>query len=209
MKVIEKKRKTRSDKKKEVKPTLPLKLRECIYRISYITNTPVKDVAESLCESGITSRKVMDHLSQYFRRDIRLLNTLYLGDLDRPSLQKKTKEAKERISIKFSQGTYENISSLSYALDVTPTKATMLLLEASIKNSEFINEYVEKHLGSYITEGKIKELKKVLRFINDNNPYEEEFSWTHLISYFFDELKSGSSNIKNTINEWIDKNKMD
>jgi hypothetical protein len=209
VKVIEKKRKTRSDKKKEVKPTLPLKLRECIYRISYITNTPVKDVAEYLCESGITSRKVMDHLSQHFRRDIRLLNTLYLGDLERPSLQKKTKEKKERVTIKFSQGTYENISILSYALDVTPTKATMLLLEASVKNADFINQYVEDHLGSYITEGKIKELKKVLKFINDNNPYEEEFSWTHLISYFFDELKHGSSSVKNAINEWVDKNKLD
>jgi hypothetical protein len=122
---------------------------------------------EYLCESGIPSRKVMDLLSKDFRRDIRLLNTLYLGVLERPSLQKKTKGQKERVTIKFSQGTYENISSLSYALDVTPTKATMLLLEASVKNEDFINQYVEGHLGSYITEGKIKELKKVLKFIND------------------------------------------
>jgi hypothetical protein len=121
----------------------------------------------------------------------------------------KTKEQKERVTIKFSQGTNENISSLSYALDVTPTKVTMLLLEASVKNADFINQYEESHLGSYITEVKIKELKKVLKFLNDNNPYEEEFSWTHLISYFCDELKHGSSSVKNAMNEWVDKNKFD
>ncbi|AIE58946.1 hypothetical protein [Bacillus methanolicus] len=84
----EKERRTRSDKKRDVKPTITIQLKECIYRISYITNTPVKDVAETICEAGLVSRKVMDYLSQHFRRPVRLKNTLYMGDLDRPSLRK-------------------------------------------------------------------------------------------------------------------------
>ncbi|MCJ7992628.1 hypothetical protein MUB15_31250, partial [Priestia sp. OVS21] len=68
MSVEEKQRKVRCDKKRDVKPTIPIHLKECIYRLSYITNTPVKDVTESICISGLKSPKVMDYLSHYFRR---------------------------------------------------------------------------------------------------------------------------------------------
>ena len=70
-----KKRKVRSDKKRDVKPTISSNLKHCIYRLSYITSTPVKDVAETLCEKGLRSRKVMDYLSTYFRRDLKFANT--------------------------------------------------------------------------------------------------------------------------------------
>ncbi|KON83556.1 hypothetical protein AF332_27825 [Sporosarcina globispora] len=209
MRVIEKKRKVRSDKKRDVKPSLSIKLKECIHRLSYITNTPVKDVAEKICESGVTSNKVMDHLSQFFRRDIRLNNTMYLGDLERESLQRRNKTVKERITIRFSQSTYDDLCSLAYALDVTPTKATALLLEASIKNSEFVHEYIEEYIGSYLDEGRMKELKKVMKFINENNPYDEEFSWAEFIDVLFNEIKVGTSTIKNALTDWIDRNKIE
>ncbi|MDV2888137.1 hypothetical protein RYX45_23525, partial [Alkalihalophilus pseudofirmus] len=72
-------RKTRSDKKRDVKPTVSSNLRDCIYRLSYITQTPVKDVVEILCEKGLKSRKVVEYLSQYFRRDFQFINTLFIG----------------------------------------------------------------------------------------------------------------------------------
>ncbi|MDA6082696.1 hypothetical protein OSJ97_24410, partial [Escherichia coli] len=64
--VVAKDRKTRSDKKRDVKPTISIDLKNCIYRLSYITNTPVKDVIETICEKGLQSRKVMEYLSEYF-----------------------------------------------------------------------------------------------------------------------------------------------
>jgi hypothetical protein len=44
--------------------------------------------------------------------------------------------------------------------------------------------------------GRMKELKKVLKFINENNPYEEEITWVTLLSYLFEEIKEGTSTIK-------------
>ncbi|MDE3841103.1 hypothetical protein C0966_17740 (plasmid) [Bacillus methanolicus] len=202
----EKERRTRSDKKRDVKPTITIQLKECIYRLSYITNTPVKDVAETICEAGLVSRKVMDYLSQHFRRPVRLKNTLYMGDLDRPSLQKRASAGQsERITIRLPQGTYENLTALAYALDVTPSRATALLLDASVRNSDFINEYVRDYLKQHLDDGRMRELKKVMKFINTNNPYEEEISWSALLSFLFDELKIGASNVSESIQDWLDK----
>lgn len=207
MKGVEvKERKIRSDKKIDCKPTISLQLKDCIARLSYVTNTPVKDVAESACEAGIHSKKVIDYLSNYFRRDFQLGNTYYIGDLERISLQReKVKGLKDRITIRFSQSTYERINALAFALDCTPTKSTALLLEASIRNTEFINQFTKNYLKNHLDEGRMRELKKVLKFINQNNPYSEKISWATLLSYLFDELKMGTSSLTNALNNWIDK----
>jgi len=54
----------------------------------------------------------------------------------------------------------------------------------------------------------VKELKKVLHYINENNPYGEEFSWAEFFDMIFDEIKIkvGSTNIKRLLNPWIDNN---
>lgn len=202
----EKGRRTRSDKKRDIKPTLNIQLKECIYRLSYITNTPVKDVAEEICIAGLGSRKVIEHLSQNFRRPIRLKNTLYMGDPERLSLQKRAAAGpSERITIRFEQSTYENINALAYALDVTPSRATAILLDASVRNSNFINEYARDYLKQHLDEGRMKELKAVLKFINTNNPYEEEISWVGLLSFLFDEIKIGASQISESVQGWLEK----
>src|SRR3954452_15879890 len=162
-------RKVRSDKKRDIKPTIPAELKNCIHSLSYITNTPVKDVGETLCEKGLQSRKVMEYLSQYFRRDLRFSNTIFIGNLERESLQNKYQSGKnERITIRFSQTTYENISNLAQALDVTKSKATALLLDASLRNTNLLNAYVKLYLHENIDQARMKELKQILKYINKN-----------------------------------------
>ncbi|KKI92190.1 hypothetical protein WQ54_10745 [Bacillus sp. SA1-12] len=201
-------RQQRSDKKRDVKPTIPIQLRECIYRLSYITDKPVKDVAEALCEFGLQSKKVIELLSDKFRRDYRRENTFYLGDLSRPSLQKSNiVGGKERITIRFTQTTYEQINSLAYALDVTVSKATFLLLDASVRNTNFLNRYVKESLSTHLDEKRMRELQQILKFINDNNPYEEKITWMGLISYLYHELKGNGKNVNQSIIDWIEKQK--
>lgn len=205
MREVAKKRKERSDKKIDVKPTISMPLKESIYRLSYVTNTPVKDVAEAICEAGLTSKKVMNLLSIHFRRDYRIGNTFYLGDLDRPSLQKQRIEGKrERITIRFTKRTNEILKALAYALDCTPSKSTAILLEASVCNSNFINDFTKKYLQGQLDENRMRELKKVIHFINHNNPYAEKVSWATLLSYLYDDLKMGANSLSSTLSDWID-----
>ena len=205
---VKKNRKTRSDKKRDVKPTISSNLKDCIYRLSYITNTPVKDVAEILCVKGLQSRKVIEYLSEYFRREYKFLNTIYMGDPGRESLQGKYQSRKnERITIRFTQATYENIFSLANALDVTPSKATALLLDASIRNTNLLNAYVKRYLHDHIDDIRMKELKQVLKYINKNNPYNEEISWFTLLSMMIEEIKGSTNSVKGVIHMWMGKYK--
>lgn len=201
-----KKRKTRSDKKRDIKPTVSINLKNCIYRLSYITNTPVKDITETLCIKGIRSRKVIDYLSQYFRRSYDFRSTVYIGDLERESLQRKFQSSKnERITTRFTTDFYEEIVQLANALDVTPSKATALLLDASIRNTNLLDAFVKMHLHDHLDKNRMKELKQVLKYVNCNNPYNEQISWFSLFSFIIDEVKESTSNAKDTIVKWLER----
>ena len=189
---MERVRKVRSDKKRDIKPTVPLALKESVDRLCYITNRPIKDIAEEICICGLNSRKVIELLSSNFRRNYTFRNTVMMGDLNRVSLQKeRIKGIKERITIRFTQDVYEKINSLSYSLDVTPSRATALLLDGTFRNGEFISQFLEKHIVQELDVNRQRELKAILKFINKNNPYDKEVTLSALVAYYFDEIKSG------------------
>lgn len=197
-------RRQRSDKKRQCAPTISVVLKDTIHRLSYITDTPVKDVGEAVCISGLKSRKVIEHMSQHFRREIRLGNTLYMGDPNRPSMQRKVAVGKtERVSIRFIADDYERIATLAYALDVSPTRAVALLLDAAIRNSEFMNDYVRDYLKRELDERRMEELKKVMRYLRKNNPYEDDLTWTHLLTYIYDEVKDGAQSMADGVGTFI------
>jgi hypothetical protein len=206
--VMTKNRKKRSDAKRDIKPTISSNLKDCIYSLSYITNTPVKDVAVLLCEKGLRSRKVIEHLSQHFRRDYQFMSTVFIGEWGRESLQRKYQPGKnERITARFSQTSYEDIYVLSSALDVTPSKATALLLDASIRNVNLLNAFVKVSLQEHLDEARMKELKHVLKYINKNNPYSEEISWFTLMDMIFQDMKEKAGDVKGMVSHWLEKYK--
>jgi len=204
--VSSKKRKTRTDKKRDVKPTVSYELKDCLYRISYITRTPVKDVIVEICERGIQSRDVIEYLSQFFRRDYDFLSTVYLGDSEKDSLQNKWQQGKnERVTTRFTQEFYSQIAKLSYALDVTPSKATALLLDASIINAELLDTYIKDYLNEHLDPLRMKELNYVLSYVKKQNPYNQETSWYSLLSMIYDEIKDNTVHVKETVNKWMEK----
>lgn len=139
-------RKTRSDKKRDVKPVIALHLKDTIYNLSHILEAPVKDVAETLCIHGVQSKEIIDQLSINFKRSARLSNTIYFGDVENESLQRRTdKSTHERITIKFKQEDFEDMALLAYALDVTPSRAVALLLAVSITNSDTLYTLLNEH----------------------------------------------------------------
>lgn len=201
-------RKVRSDKKVDCKPTITTSLKECIYRISYITNTPVKDVTEKICLSGVKSKKIIELLSNHFKRDLKIRNTFYMGDLETESLQRMNKTEKTtRITTRFKQHEYEQIKRLAFALDVSPTRATSLLLEKTILYTNIVDHLSREYLKGNINDSKLRELRKIIKFINENNNLEDKLSWSNLLSYFYDELKDGATSINKAITNWIEKSK--
>lgn len=199
-------KRARSDKKIDVKPTISIELKDCIYRLSYITDTPVQYLIEHICEKGVISRKVIENLSGNFQRTVRLNNTLFMGGLDSPAIPKRDLYIKtERVHTRFSQTTHENISTLAHALKVTPTRATAILLDTTIKQTDIVNVFVRSHLSKELNETRMSELKKVLRYINAHNSDEEVYSWFVFLSNFFDNIKDSASTVSHSVQDFLDK----
>lgn len=189
-------RKTRSDKKRDVKPTILIDLKDCIYRVSHITSIPVKDVSEELCILGITDTVILNYLSESFRRDVRIDDTLYLGDVSRQSNRRRgIKEESERLSIRFRGDMYERLSVLAYALDCSVARACGMLLDASMRDVDIVNRILKKHLKEGLDNAREVDLKRVYKYISMNNPHKEVASWGEIAKLLFGEIKSGMNKI--------------
>ncbi|MDA1977089.1 hypothetical protein PDL67_11085 [Bacillus cereus] len=201
-----KERKIRSDKRKDVKPTVELSLYDCVSRISYITNTPMKDVGEIFCTHGLYSKKVIDYLSKKFRRGYKFKDTIYMGNRELMSERvRKHSKSTTRITMRFRQETYDHLADLAYALDTTVSTATAILLDAAVRNTDIVNEYVTRFVEETLDDNRKDQLKKVLTYIRKENPYEtNEITLAQLISYILDGFKGHSKHIKQTIESWLD-----
>ncbi|WP_245579619.1 hypothetical protein [Alteribacter aurantiacus] len=111
------------------------------------------------------------------------------------------------MTIRFTQEDHEILDRLAFALDVTTSKATAILLDVSVRNSQFINKYLNTFVKEQLDDRRMRELKKIMTFVNDNNPYGEYISWGDFIMYLFDEFKSGKETFTKHLTNWIDKNK--
>ncbi|QIG62546.1 hypothetical protein [Sporosarcina phage Lietuvens] len=199
-----KERKRRSDRKRDVKPTITHELRECIYRLSYITSTPVKDVAEAICINGVSEPKVIGYLSHHFRRDIRFARTVYRSNPDSTPIKKRGLSGQTaRITIRFKTDTYDTISAMAYALDCTVSRACALLLDASVRDGNFIDEFVQSYMERNLDAERMRELKRVLKYVNANNPYDEEYSYASLLSLMVEEVREVASNLTDTAQEFV------
>lgn len=205
MKTEEKERKVRSDKKRDIKPTIPIQLYECVSRISYVTNTPIKDVGELICKKGLYSTSVIDYLSNHFRRDYWANNnTLYTGNMEQSPYLVPKGIAKRRITMRFLQRDHDKLARLSYSLDLTTSSSTGLLLEASIKNTDIINTFISNSIKKELDSNRMKQLREILKFINKNNPYEENITLGEFISMLMDEVKETTFTMKESIKRWLD-----
>lgn len=195
-------RQVRSDRKRDIKPTIDISLHDAIYRLSYITRTPVKDVCEAICVYGINSSAIRGKLAVYFRRNIRINNTLYNGNLDRKQITKRTSNGVcERISLRLSKDDHEVVNALAYGLDCSTSRACALLLEQGMKDFDFVDNYVRKHLEDSLDDKRLQELKKVMRYVSGKDA--EIDSWASLLSAIVDEVKKPVSSTKELVSEFL------
>lgn len=200
---LEKVRKVRSDRKRDVKPTIDIHLKDAIFRIAFITNTPAKDVAEQICINGINKKEIIEYLSQNFRRTVQFGNTFYMGDVKRLGIQKQTAGSKQRITIRFRKETYDSLAALAYALDCTISKTCALLLEIGIRDFEFVDEFIQTYIEKHVDETRMKELEAVMRYIKSNQKDGEEYTWAMLLSFIIEEMKGNAGRLQDTITQFI------
>lgn len=192
----------RSDKKRDVKPTIQMDLKDILYRISYITYTPVKDVCQQMAMLVLHDRKTIEELSEYFKRDLIMGNTMFVGNITNKTMEKRPKVRGERVTIRFTQKEFESVALLSYALDCTPSRTVAILLDLSLKSVRFVNAYIKRYLTEELNDSQMRELQAILRYVNKVG--ESYFSWASLLEHVLSEVGSPVSRIKETVSEFID-----
>lgn len=154
-------RKVRSDKKRDVQPVVSFKLKQQLFRFSFLCKEPVKDAGERLCSTGAISTLIMDDINCYFRRNLRIENHHYMGYLDRPRLQIVQSNV-EKVTIKFPQESFERLYNLSFALDLPLNQTAAILIKRTLNNRQFMYEYIQYHLN-HLTDKEKAQLESFLK----------------------------------------------
>lgn len=178
-----------------------MELKDAIYRLSYITYTPVKDVCAELCSYVVYDKKIIEHLSQFFKRDVRMSNTLYFGNLSNKDISKRDKGSNQRVSVRFTQGVYDSIAVLSYAMDCTPSRTVAILLNIAMKNGIYVSRYMEEYLDGNLSEQQMRELRGVLKYVNHTSDAQQ--SWMSLIGNILDEVSAPMTRVKDAVSEFL------
>mgnify|MGYP003549753024 FL=1 len=194
-------RKVRSDAKKDVKSTLPIELKDAIYRLAFLTNTPVMHVAELLFVHSIRNAEIVDRIATQFQREVLLNGKLYRGSLSNPAVSKQKYDGQtDRIHFRLSRESYEILAVFAYALACSHSKACAVLLEECIHESDFISNYVEQHLEDNLSKDYMNELREFMRYVNKG---EEIHSWASLLSYIKDEVKKPFKEVKDLVEDFV------
>lgn len=154
-------RKTRSDKKVDVKPTMSLVLKRQLYEIARLSNEPVKDIAERLCVEAMTSKFIAEELCKWLRRNYYYNSTIVIGHKERPRLKLTFKGETGKVTIRFLKCDYDQLSELAYALDINPTATAAILIRLTIRNKEFMEMFVNN-----LNKVNERERIEVMRFLN-------------------------------------------
>lgn len=194
-------RKVRSDKKREVKAVLTIELKDAIYRLSYITYTPVKDVCERLCMYVLDDQHAIEQLSHFFKRDVRIGHTIYMGHATNKTVTKRFKGITSKVTVRFKQNLYNNIAALSYAFDCTPSRTVALILNAAMRNSGYVNQYIHEYLDGKLTENQMHELRGILKYVNHTSDAKQ--SWMALLGHIMDEVSAPVSKVKDVVSEFL------
>lgn len=202
MKRVGSSRSIRSDKKRDVKPTIGLDLKDALYRLSHLTFTPVKEVCQQMAIMVLYDRKTIELLSKYFKRDLLTDRTIYIGNMENQTIAKRLKGRGERVTIRFTQKEYEALALLSFSLDCTTSRTVALLLEISMRNVRFINRYIKQYLTEHLSDSQMRELQAILRYTNREG--ESHHSWASLLAYVAEEVGGPVARIKEAVNEFLD-----
>lgn len=200
-----KERKVRVDKKTDIKPFVSNELRSCIYRLAFITDTPAKDVIEEILKSGVQRDKVISYLSQYFLKDIRIKNVVYFGEKERVPVKTRgfSTVTNPRIFTRVSSELHDVLSVFSYAMECSLSLTCTLLIEATVKDTDFVDDFAKKFISDKVDADRMEELKKVLKYINAGNPFDERITWSTLLNHIVEDVQHHVDKVHESVSRLI------
>jgi hypothetical protein len=201
-------RKLRSDRKRDIKPVVPADLYDCIARISFVTDTPIKQVGETLLINGLSNTEVIEDLSSLFRRDYNHTNEygdliLYHGDPSRTPIKMDNGDGdRSRLSMRFLREVHDQVRSLAYALDMTTSSTAALLIRYAFVY-ELGLSYIERHIRDSLDPQRMSQLQEILAFMNQYFNPENKMTISKLMGYLANEVYNKTKSIKNVLYDFL------
>ncbi|MBL4952164.1 hypothetical protein JK635_08055 [Neobacillus sp. YIM B02564] len=168
------KRKVRSDKKREVRPHISTNHRLWVHRLSRILDKPEGDTGVMLVIEALTSSSCMEFFQSYFRRPYQLNRTTFFPANRQESLEVflLIQGERDRFKMKFTQKQIANVEEFQYALG-TPylAHAVYALLKFALMDDDTIQTiapHVEPGLIRRIPNLKMRADQKKRTISNQN-----------------------------------------
>lgn len=159
---------------KLVKPYINVKQKETISKLNFLTGLPIKDICNDLMEHAVKSNYAI-FLTQHFKRGV-IINKLQFPAKNDPVPFPEVKGETTRITLKVNNRIHEYANSLYYATDVSVPKILASMINYSINDNKFFNDYVSKYLTEKIGEDRKKLLKSVMDDVNGVTECDENIS---------------------------------
>lgn len=200
---MENKKSFRSDKKRDVKVTVHTEFKESIYRLSFVTGNSVMVVVEDLLLFAMRSKRILEELSPYIVRSIKIDNVLYVGHENAKRFSPTPIKSLNyvRVKTRLKRNDYHVLATIAYGLDVKNARACAILINESFHNQLFLDNYIEKYLSKNITDEQLLQLKRIIEYVNRDANYN--LNWGNLLDYIMREIKEPLESVKEKVDSFI------
>ena len=185
---------------RDVKPFVDVKTKDFIYKLSFITGMSVKQICRDLYYRGIEDGLGME-LSPCFKRDLHIDGYSFKGDRYAKKFEPYSSNI-ERIAMKINDKSYEYAYNLAFATGSSISKVVSYAIEKSMKDFEFLDQYIKQFLIENVDTDKRNILLEIVNVINKDY-VEEDLTIASLLMHLTDEHRRLEDGITSVLNEVV------
>lgn len=182
---------------KMIKPYIEVDKKEILLKLNFLTGLTMKDICNDLLNHAVDSNYAI-FLTPHFKRSA-MINKIKFPAEANPVPFPELKNELTRINLQVDEKIHEYAHSLYFATDVSVPKILASMLNYSINDSKFFDNYVSNYLSSKIDEERKQILRSILMDVNEETDRKHNIG--SLLFCIADEVKA----FDETLEESIDK----
>lgn len=167
-------RKVRSDKKRDVKPTVSTYIRNNICTLANIVGVSTGDAALILISRGLHNDDVMRLFQPLMLSNFDIDNRIYVGNRENGAVKINYRGSTVKVSIKFPGDVYEDLRRLAYSIGLTPTTTAALMIRKAMFCEPFMDEHKRMYLKFFKNDDQKLELVRFIAGLEHSIPKKKE-----------------------------------
>ena len=154
---------------KEVQPFIKKTTKNVIYKMSYITNQPVKQICGDLCLHSLADkRKLIEELAPFVKWSIKI-DDVVCSPADKPIKDYPLSgNDLERVNVKIDINSFELVRGLAYSVGWSIAKVVAFCIERSMSDFDFLNQYISEFIETSMDNNEKSIINKFANKINES-----------------------------------------